>query len=59
MYFENITYVPIDLDAIDPDLMTSVEKNRLNEYHKRVYEVVSPYLEGDELEFLKKYTRAI
>ncbi|WP_022747748.1 aminopeptidase P family protein [Lachnobacterium bovis] len=59
MYFENITYVPIDLDAIDPDLMTSVEKNRLNEYHKRVYEVVSPYLEGEELEFLKKYTRAI
>ncbi|SFG12613.1 Xaa-Pro aminopeptidase [Lachnospiraceae bacterium C7] len=59
MYFENITYCPIDLDAINPDLMTSVEKNRLNNYHKKVYEVISPYLEGEELEFLKKYTRAI
>lgn len=59
MYFENITYVPIDLDAIDPDQMTSTEKNRLNAYHENVYRVVSPFLEGEELAWLKKATRAI
>lgn len=59
MYFENITYVPIDLDAIDPDQMTSTEKNCLNAYHENVYRVVSPFLEGEELAWLKKATRAI
>lgn len=59
MYFENITYVPIDLDAIDPDQMTSTEKNRLNAYHENVYRVVSPFLEGEELAWLKQATRAI
>ncbi len=59
MYFENVTYVPIDLDAIDPKQMTSVEKKSLNDYHAMVYEKMSPYFEGDELEFLKEYTRAV
>ena len=59
MYFENLTYVPIDLDAIEPDQMRAVEKDRLNDYHAFVYEKMSPYFDGDELEFLKKYTRAI
>ena len=59
MYFENITYVPFDLDAIDPEQMTSVERSRLNEYHAKVYEVVSPYLEGAEKAWLKEATRAI
>ena len=59
MYFENITYVPIDLDAIDPDQMTETEKRRLNEYHEGVYRTVSPFLEGEELAWLKQATRAI
>ncbi len=46
MYFENLTYVPFDLDAIDPKQMTEVEKKRLNDYHANVYKVVSPYLQG-------------
>ncbi len=59
MYFENVTYVPIDLDAILPEKMTSVEKQRLNDYHKMVYDTMAPYFEGEELAFLKEYTRAI
>jgi Xaa-Pro aminopeptidase len=59
MYFENMTYVPIDLDAIDPDQMTSVEKQRLNDYHAMVYEKIAPLLNDEEAAFLKKYTRAI
>lgn len=59
MYFENLTYVPIDLDAIDANQMTDREKGYLNAYHARVYELVSPFLNDEEAQWLKKYTRAI
>lgn len=59
MNFENITYAPIDLDAIDPDQMTGREKKMLNEYHAMVYKTLSPYMTAEENEWLKKYTRAI
>lgn len=59
MYFENLTYVPVDLDAVDPSQMTDAEKKYLNNYHADIYEKISPYLSAEEAEFLKKYTRAI
>ena len=59
MEFENITYAPIDLDAIDPEQMSMRERKMLNDYHKKVYEVISPYLTEEEREWLKKYTREI
>lgn len=59
MCFENITYAPIDLDAIDSELMTGREKKLLNDYHKMVYETLSPYMTEEENEWLKHYTRAI
>ena len=59
MEFENITYAPIDLDGIDPEQMSPREKWMLNDYHKKVYEVLSPYMTEEENEWLKKYTRAI
>lgn len=59
MYFEPITFVPIDLDGIDPEEMTKTEKNYLNEYHRQVFEKISPYLNEEETEWLKEYTRAI
>lgn len=59
MCFENITYAPIDLDAIDPDEMTGREKKMLNDYHAMVYKTLSPYMTEKEKEWLKKYTRAI
>ncbi|MEG2193074.1 MAG: aminopeptidase P family protein, partial [Oscillospiraceae bacterium] len=59
MYFEPITFVPIDLDGIVPELMSQKERNWLNDYHKAVYEKIAPFLEPKEQEWLKKYTRAI
>ena len=59
MYFENITYAPIDLDAIDPEAMTKRERAMLNEYHAMVYRVLSPYMTAEENEWLKQYTREI
>lgn len=59
MYFDTITFVPMDLDALNPEMMTAEDKKHLNDYHKEVFEKVSPYLNDEEVEFLKKYTREI
>ena len=59
LYFEPITYVPIDLDAVNPDMMTKEDKAQLNAYHAKVYELVSPHLNEEEQEWLKEYTRPI
>lgn len=59
MEFENITYVPIDLDAILPEEMTARERKELNDYHRMVYEKVSPYLTKEEQAWLAHYTRPI
>lgn len=59
MHFEVLTLVPFDLDAIDTSLLREDEKTQLNEYHKLVFNTVSPYLNEDEREWLKRYTRAI
>lgn len=59
MEFETITYVPIDLDAINAEEMTLREKNILNEYHQKVYRTISPYLTDNEKEWLKYNTRRI
>lgn len=59
MQFEVITYVPFDLDAIDASLMRDDEKGQLNNYHKLVFDIVSPHLTEDEKEWLRIYTREI
>ena len=59
MYFEPITFVPMDLDAVDASQLNETEKKYLNDYHKAVYEKVAPFLSEEEAEWLKKYTRAI
>ena len=57
--FEAITYVPIDLDAVDESIMTDADKALLNQYHKMVYDKLSPHLTEEENEWLKVYTREI
>lgn len=59
MYLEPITYIPMDLDAVNPDMMSEDEKKLLNAYHKTVYEKIAPYLDEEEKKWLKKYTREI
>ncbi len=59
MYMETITFVPIDLDAIDVKLMNREEREYLNDYHKMVYEKISPFLTEEERVWLKEYTREI
>jgi Xaa-Pro aminopeptidase len=59
MNFETLTVCPIDLEAIDASLLTLEEKSWLNNYHKNAFEKLSPYLQGEELEYLKQATVAI
>ncbi len=57
--FEYLTYVPIDLEPVDVTLMEARDIAYLNEYHNQVYEKISPYLEKEEAEWLKKVTQPI
>ncbi len=59
MGFEDLTYVPIDLDGIDVTAMDRKEIRVLNEYHKFVFEKLQPFFAGEELEWLKNATREI
>lgn len=56
---EPLTYAPIDLEAIDPRQMELSDIEKLNDYHRRVWEKISPYLEGDEKAWLKEATKPI
>lgn len=59
MYFEDLTCVPVDLDAVELSLMTDTDRARLNAYHSEVFEKLSPYFEGEELAWLKEATRKV
>ncbi len=57
--FEPITYCPIDLNGVDPELLSQEEKKWLNEYHSMVYDLLSPLLDENEREWLKVKTKPI
>ncbi len=57
--FETITYVPIDLDAINIDMLRKDEKEWLNNYHQMVYDTLKEYFSGDMLAWFTFATRKI
>lgn len=59
MKFETISYCPIDLEAVDVEMLTDKERKWLNDYHKEVYEKLSPFLNEEEKEWLKNKTRRV
>lgn len=56
---QNLTFAPIDLDAVIPELLSEEERGWLNEYHQQVFDKISPYLNEEEKEWLQYETRAI
>ena len=54
MCFENMTFAPIDLDAVDISVMEPSDVRMLNAYHKEVCEKLSPYMTEEENEWLKR-----
>ena len=57
--FETLTLAPIDTAPIVLEILSTEEREWLNSYHRRVYESLSPYLEGNEKEWLRKATLPI
>ena len=57
--FETLTLAPIDTTPIVLEMLSTEEREWLNNYHHRVYESLSPYLEGNEREWLRNATLPI
>ncbi len=57
--FETLTWVPIDLTLVDPDLMTPQERDWLNDYHAQVLKMVAPLLDEATQDWLLNACRAI
>lgn len=57
--FETITFCPIDRDLIKKEIMTEEEVLWLNEYHRQVFEELSPRLDAEHKEWLKEKTGEI
>ena len=51
--FETLTLCPIDLKLIDFSLMSQSEIDWLNNYHRKVYDLLSPFLSEEEKIWLK------
>ena len=59
MYFDTLTYAPIDREAIDTQYMQPVDIERLNGYHAAVYEKTAPYLTEEERAWLAEVTAPV
>jgi Xaa-Pro aminopeptidase len=57
--FETLTFAPIDLDCVEPRLLSQPEKDWLNAYHAKVREVVAPQVDDETRAWLKDATRPI
>ena len=59
MRFEMLTWAPIDLDGIDTRWLNPEDIRQLDTYHQMVYEKISPYMDSEEKEWLRRYTRPL
>lgn len=57
--FESLTLCPIDTRPIVKEMLSKEEIEWLNEYHKRVYDVLSPHLDEEERKWLLAETAVI
>ena len=59
LQFESLTLCPIDLRPVVVEMLTKEERQWLNDYHRRVYDVLSPYLNNEEKAWLENTTKPI
>ena len=57
--FETITFAPFDIRLVDTTLLSQSEKEWLNRYHAQVYAKIAPFLQGEDLQWLKQSTRYV
>lgn len=59
LQMESLTLCPIDLTPVDFSMLQLEEIEWLVIYHRDVFEKLSPYLEGEDLEWLREATRPV
>ena len=59
MGFEPLTWVPFDVDGLDVNEMQPNEIDWLNDYHAKVYQKVSPYLNDQQRQWLAHACRSL
>jgi Xaa-Pro aminopeptidase len=59
MTFETLTFAPIDLDCVIPELLSPEERDFLNAYHADVYGKIAPRLPEELRPWLAKVTRSV
>ena len=59
LQIESLTLCPIDLTPVDFSMLQPEEIEWLDTYHRDVFEKLSPYLEGEDLEWLREATRPV
>ena len=59
--FENLTFVPYERNLIDMDLISNDFKDYIDNFHKKCFEKLSPFLKDDEkaLDYLKRKTQPL
>ena len=57
--FETITFCPFDRDAIIRENLTEQELDWLNDYHAKVYKMISPLVNDDVRHWLREATNEI
>ena len=59
LFFENLTWCPIDRDLMEKKLLTEKEINWINNYHEKVFQYINKYLNEEEKKWLRIVTKAI
>lgn len=59
LQMESLTLCPIDLIPVDFSMLQPEEIEWLDTYHRDVFEKLFPYLEGEDLEWLREATRPV
>ncbi len=57
--FDYATLCPIDRRCIEKSMLSERQRNWLNDYHKNVWETLSPLVEGEVKVWLKEATRPL
>ena len=57
--FDYLTLAPIDTECLSLDRMSQKDIDRLNEYHRLVFDRLAPFFKGEDLEYLKKKCKEV
>ena len=57
--FETLSFAPIDLNLVEPALLTTDERAWLNAYHAKTRAIVGPLVDAETMKWLDKATREV